>query len=183
MLIIKAGPVKQTIVDLRGKKFNVYKAIIHDKNGEVRNFQNYTDFADLKDIEIIVQRGCFVRRLDINLSIRQGIINFLNKYHTKQDISFDCYSFVNMTCGVKQHKKIYLRSFWKIKFCGCRLNVGDAIFFVNKKSNYFYHAAIYIGFGLYISVYGAGGSLEISTLKDMKKDFGAELVLKAMPRE
>ncbi len=149
MLIIKTGPLKQTISDLRGKKFNVYKAIVCDEKGRNQELQNYGNFVNLRKVEIIAQRGSLVKKLNIDLNTHQGVINFLNDYHSKQKLSFDCYSFVNMVCGVKRHEKMLLRNFWDIKPYRRRLKIGDVIFLVNKKSNYFYHAAIYIGFGLY----------------------------------
>ncbi len=183
MLTIKTGSLKQFIVDVNGLRFNVYQVIVCDENGKIQHLQDCTNFVALKEIEIISRRWCLTRKLNISLSIKQGIVKFLNCYHAQQKLFFDCYSFVNMVYGVKQHKKKFLKDFWNIKPYRWRSKVGDVIFLVNKKENYFYHAAIYIGFGLYISAYGAGGDLEISTLKDMRKDFGAERVLKATLRK
>jgi cell wall-associated NlpC family hydrolase len=64
-----------------------------------------------------------------------------------------------------------------------RLKVGDIVFLLKSKENDFRHAALYVGHGLYISVYGAGGDLEFSTLKDMLRDFDAEHVVTATPRK
>ncbi len=183
MLILKTGSVKQTISDLDGKKFNVYQVIVCDEKGRNQELQDYGNFVNLRKVEIIAHRGRSVKKLNIDLNTHQSIVDFLNYYHAKQDLSFDCYSFVNMAHEVKQHHKMILEDFWDIKLYQKRLKIGDVVFLVNKKSNYFYHAAIYIGFGLYVSVYGVGGDMEISTLKDMKKDFGAELVLTATPKK
>ncbi len=183
MLTMKTGPLKQSIIDVSGLRFSVYQVIACDENGKTQYLQDCTNFVALKEIEIIARRWCLTRKLNINLRTKQGIVKFLNHYHAQQKLFFDCYSFVNMVYGVNQHKTKFLKDFWDTKQYRWRSRVGDVIFLVDKKQNYFYHAAIYIGFGLYISAYGAGGDLEVSTLKDMRKDFGAELVLTATLRK
>lgn len=59
--------------------------------------------------------------------------------------------------------------------------MGEVYFFTSGE-NHFHHAAIYIGAGLFISIYGAGGDLEVSSLKDMRRDYRAKHVLVAKPR-
>ena len=47
---------------------------------------------------------------------------------------------------------------------------GHVVFFETGE-NEFIHVAVYIGYGLYLSVYGGGGDIEITTLADMKKAY------------
>ena len=54
-----------------------------------------------------------------------------------------------------------------------KAKIDDVCFLVNYSKNESPHAAVYVGFGLYLSVYGAGGNLEFSRLPDMKRDYGA----------
>jgi cell wall-associated NlpC family hydrolase len=70
---------------------------------------------------------------------------------------------------------------WLTKRLWYRPKYGSVVFLIKGEHN-FRHAAIYIGRGLYISVWGAGGDLEIASLKSMKKDFEANRVEIATPR-
>jgi len=63
-----------------------------------------------------------------------------------------------------------------------RRRVGDVVFLLSEKRQRFHHAAVYIGLGLYLSIYGGGGYLEAATLKDMKRDYKASDVLLVTPR-
>lgn len=59
---------------------------------------------------------------------------------------------------------------------------GKKLRFLQEQFERFHHAAIYIGCGLCISVYGAGGDLEIATLQDMKRSFKTNQVVVATPK-
>lgn len=122
-------------------------------------------------------------RLKVPDSIKNGIMEFINRYHLEPDMFFDCYSFANMVFGIKQNLCSELLNFWELKPKRRFSRTGELVFITIDGKDYkeFRHAAIYLGFGLYISVYGAGGGLEVSTLKNMKKFFGGDKVFFATP--
>lgn len=185
MLTIIVGPVKETIITVDGKKFRVYPILIEEDN-ELRYLQNRLDFAGVKEVEIFAVRWFLpfrAFRLKLTPEVTKGIMEFLHRYHTKQNLFFNCYSFVSLVCGVEwSHGQGLWRKFWNIKPCRWWCRVGDVVFLVNHERKHFHHAAIYIGLGLYLSVYGGGGDLEVATLKDMKRDYRAKDVVLVVPR-
>jgi hypothetical protein len=149
---------------------------------------DYADFTEVTQLLILVEgKKIFSRAkfktLKIPENIQSGIIAFLKTYQGKQDIAYDCRSFVNSVFGVTQHPTKYLLGFWKTEPLDWWPRAGDVVFLVAKHERDFRHAAVCIGPDLYVSVYGAGGDLEFASLEDMKKSFQAEQVLFAVPRE
>jgi len=172
MLTIFVGWRKQFIGTEDEKTMKVYPLLVK-ANGKYQ-YLNDQEFSDVADVELIVTRW-FIPFLGVRIrltsKLKKGIITFLNEYHAKQYIDFDCYSFAELVENVNQEKLPESRStLWQPRHRVLRRKVGDIIFMRNHKEKNF-HAAIYIGLGLYLSVYGAGGDLEVATLRDMKRDF------------
>ncbi len=181
MLTIIVGPRKENIVTVDKKDMRVYPLLI-EEDGKFRCFQERTDYATVEDVEILAIRWFLpwrVLRLKLNAEIKKSIVDFLHQYHAKHNIDFDCYSFAVLVRGLKQHSKSYLWGLWDFHRPRLLPKVGDVLFFLSENRKRFRHAAIYIGYGLYLSVYGGGGDLEVATLKDMKKDYEAEDVVRA----
>lgn len=185
MLTLVVAPNKEEVLTADGRTMKVY-ALLAEGNGGYHCFQEQLTYGQVDDVEIfVVKRLLPFWAIPLNLTpgIKRGIVEFLAHYHGKQNLSFDCYAFAGMTLGLQQHDKKHLWSLWD--FCPLRLlpKVGDVLFFfLAEDRQLFRHAAVYIGRGMYLSVYGAGGDLEISSLADMRRDYGAWDVVRAIPR-
>ncbi len=185
MLTLYISSRKQAIKTVDGSLFKVFPVFIKNQDGHASILQNYPGFSCLKDLQIFVKKWKLLIRLNITSKLKTAIIDFLHKYHAQQDLTFDCYSFASEFSKVEHIEKYNLLKLWKLKKPRLMPQVDDVIFLMSRENtaeDYFHHAAVYIGMGLYISVYGSGGDLEISTLKDMKEEFGATHVLRAVPR-
>jgi len=169
------------IITVDGSNMTV-KLVLVCEEGNFINLQDMKPPSYLKDVEIVLVRRFFCKKFQLPFDLKIAILTFLRHYHTKQNIEFDCYSFVNLVKGVESHKVLYMLKYWDIKPLPiCRPKVGSVIFFQSGE-NHFHHAAIYIGFGLCISVWGAGGDLEVATLKSIKNDYGSTEVVLAQSK-
>jgi hypothetical protein len=178
MLKIRVLPVKVGITTADGLEMKVSGAVA--RNGEAPWCSLADYYRPESDLEI--RTGFFGRILRIDPITKAGILKFIRQYGESKDMFFDCYAFVGSVRGVLSHTVEYMLAFWKVRRLRWRRPaVGSVVFLTIEEECAFRHAAIYVGRGLYISVYGGGGGLEISTLADMKHDFGARDVLLAMP--
>jgi hypothetical protein len=137
--------------------------------------------STFEDVTIKLCKKFYNKDVVLSQEIRTAILKFMLEYHAKIDLSFDCYDFVCMYKGIKKHNKMHLLDYWNVSKIPMWVPVGSVVFFNNLDSSYFHHAAIYIGRGIYLSVYGAGGDLEFSTLKSMKRSFGAKSIVLGSP--
>lgn len=149
---------------------------------KVRSLHEETAFSGLSDVAIMVESRHGFKPLSRDPRVESGIICFLREYHGKQLMAFDCLAFVNMVYGVVPHTPRQLFNHRGIRKYSGRPRVGHVIFLVTPELHFFHHAAIYIGRGLYLSVYGAGGDLEVATLLQMKESYLASEVLVATPK-
>ncbi len=145
------------------------------------SLQDWKPPSELGDIEVVLARKFYSRKIQLPYNVKQAILYFLRHYHAKSNMSFDCYAFANLVKGVKNHKVRYMLKYWNRKTKPCFMKAGSVIF-LESGENRFLHAAVYIGYGLYISVWGAGGDLEVATLKSMERDFYAERIVFAVPK-
>ncbi len=185
MLGIFIGRRKEKIRRADGTCMEVFPTYI-PMNGDLHSLHACNSFAEADDdVVFLLPRRFWFVQLHPAPRLKAAIVEFLRRYHAKQDMSFDCYSFANLVCAVaQQNDKTRRNEFWRLHPNRWRQRMGDVVFLVSIKSDgvHFHHAAIYIGKGLFISVYGAGGDLEIATLRDMKRDYGAEQAMLATPR-
>jgi len=179
MPTIYVSPRETLLVTIDGLRMAVKIVKIREKDDFV-NLQDWRPPPDLKDIEIVLVKKIFCRKLRLPSYLKLAMLNFFQTYHAKQNIDFDCYAFANTVKSVESHKVTYMLRHWVIKALPWRLGVGYVVFF--RTDNIFHHAAVYIGSNLYISVWGAGGDLEIASLKAMKRDYGAKEVVLAQPK-
>lgn len=132
-------------------------------------------------VEIVFKRWIFRRRFNLTAEVSEGITEFLGDYSIRRD-HFDCYAFVNMVFNVSPHRANYMLRFWNTAPLITHPDVGNVIFLLTEETQTFHHAAIHLGYGIYISVYGFNGDIEFATLADMKRDYGAADVVLATPR-
>lgn len=180
MLTIYVSPRDQQITTVDGSRMTVKEVFVRGAGGFV-SLQDLEPPSDLNDLELVLVRRFFPKRIHIPAEVKAAILEFLRSYHAQQDISFDCYTFANLVKGVGAHKVPFMLQYWDTHRLPWRLSVGSVVFLLSGE-NHFHHAAVYVGFGLYLSVWGAGGDLEIATLKTMKRDYGAERVMLAVPK-
>ncbi len=182
MLTIFVSRRKQGLIAADGSKTNVFRAYIRGKEGLVC-LQHQEAFEKISSIRFVVKEWCRLRRLPRNANLEQGIATFLERYHAKDDVSFDCYAFANLVHGVPAHRCSLMCLFWDTRVYDGQVTMGDAVFLVNSEKSEFKHAALYLGRDLYISVYGGGGDLEITTLEAMTQYWKATQILVATPKK
>lgn len=124
----------------------------------------------------------FKRNLRLDDRVQAGISRFIAEYQGQDRQEFDCYAFVNLVYGLPVHTCRELFRYWDIRPLWFRPRRGQIVFLLQPNEQGFCHAAIYIGRGFYISVYGAGGDLEITEMKHMFKDFEAKRAFVALPK-
>lgn len=181
MLTIYVSPRNIQITTVDGSEMSVRGTFVRGESGSV-SLQDWEPQPKLEGVEIVLIKRFFNKKLRLPQDLLQAMVVFLQSYHAQQDISIDCYAFANLVKGVEPHKVHFMLKYWETKPLPWRVPVGSVVF-LQSGENRFHHAAIYIGSGLYISVWGAGGDLEIATLKSMKKDFAAERAVLAQPQE
>ncbi len=171
---------KQRIVTIDGCIFNVLK-VFAITNFWKRELSNYPMFYVVENVDFFFKICGFSFRIEITPRLKKVIVDFLNNRDLKRKPGFDCYSLASSFCNLPKHKKRDLNLFWELKPLKTWREVGDVIFFMDYDT-YFHHAAIYIGFGLYISVFDDGGNIEISRLEDIRVGFKARNIYLAVPR-
>lgn len=170
-----------SIITVDGYRMSVKQVLVR-KESTFINLQDWEPPTDLDDIEIVLVRNRFCsKQIQLPANVKRAILHFLQHYHAKQDISFDCYAFANLVKGVSAHKVAFMLKYWNKQPKPWFISPGSIVFFESSK-NRFHHAAVYLGHGLYLSVWGAGEDLEVATLQSMKSDYGAERVTLAEPR-
>lgn len=179
-MILEVGYKKVTIFSDDGVLMPV-REVLTQQRGEIKAVQQFTDLEDLETVEFVFRWWLFRKRMIVDERIKKAVILHLQRYHAKRDMEFDCYAFANLVRGIPSHKVKYMRRYWNTKLLTRRPRGGEVIFLVNMEDTTFYHAAVYLGMGLYISVWGAGGDIEIATLQDMKIGFNAEKVFVSTP--
>ncbi len=167
------------IITMDGRRMFVKLVLVHEADDFI-HLQDWEPSKNQEEVNLILIRRFSQKRLDLPDEIQQSISFFLQNYHAKQDTSFDCYAFVNLTKGVETHTAPQMLKYWKRRPLPWLLPIGSVVF-LESGDNQFHHAAVYLGHGLCISVWGAGGDLEVATLKAMKRDYGAESVVLAEP--
>ncbi|NTV44505.1 MAG: C40 family peptidase [Candidatus Yonathbacteria bacterium] len=169
MLTIFVYPTRERIITAEGHTMTVRPVHIVHKGVE-QSLRDCLDIGVIDDVELIFVWKGEERPFEITPHLRKHIAHVLSTHHAKPDMSFGCYAFVNMVAGLPQHTTIDMFEHWDAHGFS-RPHIGDFVFFLDTKKRLFRHAAIYIGYGLYISIYGAGGVFEVSSFKDMRRDF------------
>ncbi len=182
-MFIVIGRREMTVTTTDGFNMRVRPLFIH-KNDAYIQLHDCDHFDDVTTVRMVVRkRWGHLKRMPRNVLLEEGIAVYLQTYHAKADISFDCYAFVNLVHKVKSHKVAYMYEFWDTKPLRRKPEVGDILFLGDFKDHLFKHAVIYLGLGLCISVYGGGGDVEVSTLADMKRELKARDVVIAQKKK
>ena len=183
MLTIFVGPKNEIVQTADGSLMRVYP-MFEKEGGRLVHIQKRTDYSDIKEVEFFfVWRPlpfvAFKKKLTVEL--QKAIVDFLHLYHAK-GTPFSCWSFTCLYRNVHTSSELprSWRNLWQVRRRLLK-RAGDVIFLTNQDPKRF-HAAVYLGWGRYLSVYGVGGDLEVSTLRDMRRDFEINEVLNVVPR-
>ncbi len=154
------------------------------RDGRLKHLQEQITFSSLDRIRLVLRTRWKYKRFPRIDRVEEALKQFLSTHQIQGDLFFDCYAFVNMVHGIKSHRFGEMSCYWKPTPETQEPFLGDVAFLFGRAKDgwHFRHAAIYIGFKSYLSVYGAWGDLEISTLKDMKRDFCATKAIHVRPR-
>ena len=173
-MFIVIGRRQMTIVTTDGLQMRVRPLYVR-KEGVYKRLHECNQFDDLSTIKIVLKgRWGKISRIPRNALLEKALRIYLQSYHTRAPMSFDCYAFVNLVQDVTTHKVAYMHAFWDIEQLRRKPEVGDILFLGDFKEHFFMHAVVYIGLGLCISVYGGGGDIEVSTIADMKRELNAK---------
>jgi len=188
MLTITIGPKKGVVITADRRYVKIFPAFI-EQQGETVRLNDYARSGEIDHVEILLVQenkpSSTKQRLELAQGHEKGIVHFLNRYQCEQNMSFDCYAFATMINDLPQHAKLHALTHWNFEPIRSLPKAGQTIFLMSAfddENMIFAHAAVYLGSDLFISVYGAGGQLEFSTLRDMIRDFRANDVLLATPR-
>ena len=155
--------------------------------GKRQDLHDLPRLFDLEGVKIVKGRKKKSTLITLPPHVELAVRKYLDCYHAREDHSFDCLSLANLVVGLPTYPKHLLWRFWNtnpIKFGPLqhqRVLPGNIIFFMS--GNVFHHAAINISDDTYVSVWGAGGDLEFTSLKMMERAFGAQQVVRATARE
>lgn len=136
----------------------------------------------LERIEFLLRWGAFRKKVPIDLKIEKAVAIHLRRFQGAGDISFDCYAFANLIEDHPSHKVRHMSEHWDIRPLEKSPGRGSIVFLMTEAESRFHHAACYLGMGLYLSVWGAGGDLEIATFEDMRRGYGTNEVFLATPK-
>lgn len=169
-----------------GMELQTYRTLVREgKKYNVFNVDKPLIFPDEVNVERADKGWRHYRKRELNIPsfIKRRISLFLQQHYIQGDLFFDCYDFVNFIYGHTPHNFQSWLDYWQIKD-DRKIEVGTVIFIASKTPEgfEFHHAAIYLGFDIFASVYGAGGALEFTDLKLMQKVYGDEGAFLALPR-
>lgn len=150
------------------------------------------NLSNTEDLEFIYQdKNNVVHRLDLPVGIHDAVLTYLKKRSQGEldKLWFDCYTFACLSKGMPPPtiengviKWGKISDHWKMVEVTDTLEAGDVFFFHSLKENFdFKHAAVYIGHGLFLSVFGIGGELEVTSYDQIMKLWGADGVFKMEP--
>ncbi len=179
---------KEPIQSRDGKKFEAQK-VFYRANDELITLQTEdAPLPSLDDVEILLQifGGWFIKlSISKNRDLKQAIQNYMIFKHHVCDNDFNCRSFVSWYAGVGEHDGSQLLNHWEFKPCNkWMLRPGEIVMFLANEGRdhfLFRHAAIYLGFNRYLSVWG-GGQLKVTTLESMMECYETRLVYVANPK-
>ena len=164
------------------------KPVFVETDEGLTELRDYTPHTPVTAIQILFIQGEDIHHLDIPRRALDAVVSFLNTKHQKVNMEYMCFDFIYEAAfrdGRTRAKDIdtdwRLRSWSKAD----RFRPSDAVLLhrsFNGRNTPFAHAAVYIGRGLFLSVYGAGGDFEVSTLENMQRDFNAPFIALATPR-
>ena len=166
----------------KGGKRRLYTAV--DTKGKFIPLPEHG--GDQQPVRIALARGLYwTRELSVPIGIRRTLAEFLTWVHPTRDDQFDDYFFVTWLHRLSPHDFSDLHRFWDVSHCRQIffpfIRAGDVFFFTGDE-DIFCKAALYIGAGLCMSVDEIDHTLFVSTIHDIKRDYGAKYIFIARPK-
>ena len=180
-MIIEVGYEPTRLITVDGLCTTARKAVVRGP-GKAKVLRDLPLIPDVASVGFVFRIGPFTRKIRLSDGLTRALLTHLRQYQATSTIDFDCYAFVSLANSLPCHSQRYLRAFWDIRPLERRLRHGETVLLLTEESGFFHHAAIYLGMGLFISVWGAGGDIEVATLKDMRESFCAQDVRLAVPK-
>lgn len=160
-----------------------------ERQGALTPVRHIERFDNVTDVDLFMLLPGGLSRLNATALVRANIAQFLREQHARVEMDYMCFNFAHqMAFGEPRPKHNHSGDpYWKyIPIHAAWLLPRGAIIKLHRGTENgrtpFAHAAVYLGKRLFISVYGAGGDLEVSTLDDMKRDFKAPYVVRSIPK-
>lgn len=183
MSSILIAPLRVEIQTTDGAHFLVRHAFFEENDGSLRSLHDGKPFPPMDHVEIclLAKKRHGRRSLPVPPHVSRVVAHFLS-HQQGIDHEEDCYDFMGKVAGMPAHDKKLLLRYWREKRFLLWRRPGDVVFFIDRHRSHFMHAALYIGRGLYLSVYGKNGDLEFASLSDMKEGFSAREIITVIPR-
>lgn len=170
----------EEVVSVDGVHLHVHQVDIYC-NGMYVPLYDCTSFENTESVQVRFQGRIFRKTIQLPRKVESCILFFLKELQVEPDFVFDCFSLVCFMKEVPEDKTRLLR-YWDLHSLPKKLDTGEVVIFT-QATNTFCHAAIHLYKGICVSVYGAGGMLEFSTIPQMQEGFNAEHVWHAVRKE
>jgi len=179
MLMIVVSRRRQTIIDKDGLQARGRLAFVR-KGERLRILQACESFEDVTSVRLVMKTWRKLVRFPRSEKVEKGIAVALRRHHAKVHQWFDCHAFACLVHGLSPYQKVWHKE-WNAVDCKVS-EPGDVVFFLSNDRSLFRHAAVYLGMGMYVSVWGAGGPLAFMTLDDLQKFYRNAEVVHFAPR-
>lgn len=149
--------------------------------------------SEIEKIQIFFKSESFIHLVNMPEKVNRNLLRFF-VYNKNRPPSFCCVDFVTFIFGMYAENEVnkFQRKNWNFyRFQKKYLFEGDAICLGRKNSKRpncllpgkILHFALYIGNGLYLSVFGNNGPLKAATLNAMKTLYNANEVHQMYPKQ
>ena len=165
------------------------KPLFVEHNDTLVPLRDCEGITGVNDISFILLSQDKEQVLRLPKRLRISIAWFLEQYHAKVNMDYMCFDFgYHVAYGKDKAVSEFDDGDWDCRAFNPKqpLKQGNILMLHQGRMDgitSFVHAAVYLGKGLFISIYGAGGNLEVSTLEAMKRDFDAHQVVRAIPHQ
>ena len=186
----RARPLQGPLPEMKGDAQKIFLS----RNGfqlpptelhRVRNLKN------TRALELwYMEKNGRVHRLRLPQKVHDGIIEYLRLRSEHSNDQLDCYAFACLASGLplpeyteREEPVTPISEIWRV-VSPRTPKAGDVIVFEASKDthDWFRHIAVYVGKGLYASVFGFGGELEVATLPELMKMWAATGMFRVVPR-
>gem|GEM_PF-5421638 len=140
---------------------------------------DYSVEKHLSEVELWVSVGDTSIKLNMTRKVEAAVLHFLKKHHRIFTSQFGCYELVRTIHSLPKHNRRNVSDYWTP--VDRKPTNGDVIFLLNR-GGYFLHAAVSMGNGLYLSIFGIESYLALTTMEQMENAWQPEVVVTVVPR-
>jgi len=175
ILPVKVAPRYKKVSRIRrGIKMHIYPILVRTHKGLTPLIKHPT-FEKVRDTKItyLSKLGRRCGYIHPTPLLALAIKFYLERAQAKEIPDVSCYRFACWASGIALTKG----DEWLYEPKPYRMKCGDVVFLFRNNGT-FDHAAVYLGRGMYIGVYGAGGELTVQTYHDLRRNTkGRRIVL------